>query len=77
MTAVARFSRSLACCVYSDDVIPRYVRVNTLKTTLEDVIDYLKREGFSYQGTPGRYVAFYTPQNISSQFFFALEQHEA
>lgn len=34
-----------------DDVIPRYVRVNTLKTTLEDVIDYLKREGFSYQGT--------------------------
>lgn len=37
-----------------NDVIPRYVRVNTLKTTLEDVIDYLKREGFSYQGTPGR-----------------------
>uniref|UniRef100_A0A672P9H7 SAM-dependent MTase RsmB/NOP-type domain-containing protein n=1 Tax=Sinocyclocheilus grahami TaxID=75366 RepID=A0A672P9H7_SINGR len=34
-----------------NDVIPRYVRVNTLKTTLEDVIDYLKREGFSYQGT--------------------------
>ncbi|XP_073685288.1 28S rRNA (cytosine-C(5))-methyltransferase [Garra rufa] len=33
------------------DVIPRYVRVNTLKTTLDDVIDYLKREGFSYQGT--------------------------
>lgn len=37
-----------------NDVIPRYVRVNTLKTSLEDVIDYLKREGFSYQGTPGR-----------------------
>ncbi|XP_016133013.1 28S rRNA (cytosine-C(5))-methyltransferase isoform X2 [Sinocyclocheilus grahami] len=36
------------------DVIPRYVRVNTLKTTLEDVIDYLKREGFSYQGTACR-----------------------
>ncbi|KAK9968455.1 hypothetical protein ABG768_002780 [Culter alburnus] len=34
-----------------DNVIPRYVRVNTLKTTLDDVIDYLKREGFSYQGT--------------------------
>ncbi|XP_043107072.1 probable 28S rRNA (cytosine-C(5))-methyltransferase isoform X2 [Puntigrus tetrazona] len=37
-----------------DDVIPRYVRVNTLKTTLEDVIDYLKRQGFSYQGTASR-----------------------
>lgn len=37
-----------------DDVIPRYVRVNTLKTTLDDVIDYLKREGFSYQGTLSR-----------------------
>ncbi|XP_051539557.1 probable 28S rRNA (cytosine-C(5))-methyltransferase [Myxocyprinus asiaticus] len=37
-----------------DDVIPRYVRVNTLKTTLDDVIDYLKREGFTYQGTANR-----------------------
>uniref|UniRef100_A0A673MNQ5 NOP2/Sun RNA methyltransferase 5 n=1 Tax=Sinocyclocheilus rhinocerous TaxID=307959 RepID=A0A673MNQ5_9TELE len=37
-----------------DYAIPRYVRVNTLKTTLEDVIDYLKREGFSYQGTACR-----------------------
>ncbi|KAG1970301.1 probable 28S rRNA (cytosine-C(5))-methyltransferase [Pimephales promelas] len=36
------------------NIIPRYVRVNTLKTTLEDVIDYLKREGFSYQGTTMR-----------------------
>ncbi|KAJ8414505.1 hypothetical protein AAFF_G00037070 [Aldrovandia affinis] len=34
--------------------LPRYVRVNTLKTTLEDVIDYLKREGFSYHGRAGR-----------------------
>ncbi|KAI7793735.1 probable 28S rRNA (cytosine-C(5))-methyltransferase [Triplophysa rosa] len=36
------------------DVIPRFVRVNTLKTTVEDVIDYLKREGFTYQGTASR-----------------------
>ncbi|XP_076129569.1 28S rRNA (cytosine-C(5))-methyltransferase [Alosa pseudoharengus] len=32
------------------DQLPRYVRVNTLKTTVDDVIDYMKREGFSYQG---------------------------
>ncbi|XP_056095589.1 probable 28S rRNA (cytosine-C(5))-methyltransferase [Rhinichthys klamathensis goyatoka] len=36
------------------NIIPRYVRVNTLKTTLDDAIDYLKREGFSYQGTTMR-----------------------
>ncbi|XP_008846591.1 probable 28S rRNA (cytosine-C(5))-methyltransferase isoform X1 [Nannospalax galili] len=30
--------------------VPRFVRVNTLKTCLEDAIDYFKRQGFSYQG---------------------------
>ncbi|KAK6473442.1 putative 28S rRNA (cytosine-C(5))-methyltransferase [Huso huso] len=29
---------------------PRYARVNTLKTSQEDVIDYLKREGYTYLG---------------------------
>ncbi|KAB1263155.1 putative 28S rRNA -methyltransferase [Camelus dromedarius] len=30
--------------------VPRFVRVNTLKTCSEDAIDYFKRQGFSYQG---------------------------
>ena len=34
--------------------LPRYVRVNTLKTTVEDVVDYLKRDGFLYQGQASR-----------------------
>ncbi|XP_058536895.1 28S rRNA (cytosine-C(5))-methyltransferase [Ochotona princeps] len=30
--------------------VPRFVRVNTLKTHTEDAVDYFKRQGFSYQG---------------------------
>ncbi|NXI40826.1 NSUN5 methyltransferase, partial [Galbula dea] len=30
--------------------VPRYVRVNTLKTCVDDVIDFFKRQGYSYQG---------------------------
>ncbi|XP_041096887.1 probable 28S rRNA (cytosine-C(5))-methyltransferase [Polyodon spathula] len=30
--------------------LPRYARINTLKTSQEDVIDYLKREGYTYLG---------------------------
>uniref|UniRef100_A0A3B3Z909 SAM-dependent MTase RsmB/NOP-type domain-containing protein n=1 Tax=Periophthalmus magnuspinnatus TaxID=409849 RepID=A0A3B3Z909_9GOBI len=30
--------------------LPRYVRVNTLKTSVADTVDYLKREGFTYLG---------------------------
>ncbi|XP_062035656.1 28S rRNA (cytosine-C(5))-methyltransferase [Lepus europaeus] len=30
--------------------VPRFVRVNTLKTCTEDAVDYFKRQGFSYQG---------------------------
>lgn len=34
--------------------LPRYVRVNTLKITVEDVVDYLKRDGLSYLGRASR-----------------------
>lgn len=34
--------------------LPRYVRVNTLKTNVEDVVDYLKRDGLTYLGQASR-----------------------
>ncbi|XP_059189362.1 probable 28S rRNA (cytosine-C(5))-methyltransferase [Centropristis striata] len=34
--------------------LPRYVRVNTVKTTVEDTVDYLKRDGFTYVGQAAR-----------------------
>lgn len=34
--------------------LSRYVRVNTLKTTMEDAVDYLKRDGFTYLGEAGK-----------------------
>lgn len=34
--------------------VPRFVRVNTLKTCCEDAVDYFKRQGFSYQGRASR-----------------------
>ncbi|XP_056455746.1 probable 28S rRNA (cytosine-C(5))-methyltransferase [Gadus chalcogrammus] len=35
-------------------LLPRYVRVNTLKTTVDDAVDYFKRDGFSYLGEANR-----------------------
>lgn len=34
--------------------VPRFVRVNTLKTSPDDAVDYFKRQGFSYQGRASR-----------------------
>lgn len=42
-----------ADCVLASQV-PRFVRVNTLKTCSHDAIDYFKRQGFSYQGQASR-----------------------
>lgn len=42
------------CCSLVSQV-PRFVRVNTLKTCCGDAIDYFKRQGFSYQGQASRW----------------------
>ncbi|KAM9176690.1 28S rRNA (cytosine-C(5))-methyltransferase isoform 1-T1 [Mergus octosetaceus] len=33
--------------------VPRYVRVNTLKTRVDDVVDFFKRQGYSFLGKAG------------------------
>ncbi|XP_056414625.1 28S rRNA (cytosine-C(5))-methyltransferase [Hyla sarda] len=37
-----------------DPALPRYVRVNTLKTSMDDVITYFKRQGYTYLGKARR-----------------------
>lgn len=49
------FRRSLSLC-FPALQMPRYVRVNLLKTCVDDVVDYFKRQGYSYQGKAGRLV---------------------
>ena len=45
---------SLLIASYLASQLPRFVRVNTLKTCSDDVVDYFKRQGFSYQGRASR-----------------------
>ncbi|XP_054857162.1 28S rRNA (cytosine-C(5))-methyltransferase [Eublepharis macularius] len=51
--------------------VPRYVRVNTLKTHLDDVVDYFKRQHYSYQGKAG---SMEEVSSLSGKKFF-LDPH--
>uniref|UniRef100_UPI002541A67F 28S rRNA (cytosine-C(5))-methyltransferase n=1 Tax=Euleptes europaea TaxID=460621 RepID=UPI002541A67F len=51
--------------------VPRYVRVNTLKTHLDDVVDYFKRQQYSYQGKTG---SMEEVSSLSGKKFF-LDPH--
>lgn len=44
----------LTCPAPADSQVPRYVRVNTLKTCVDDVIDFFKRQGYAYLGKAAR-----------------------
>lgn len=37
--------------------VPRYVRVNVLKTSVDDVVEFFKRHGYSFLGRANRWVA--------------------
>ncbi|XP_074869793.1 28S rRNA (cytosine-C(5))-methyltransferase isoform X2 [Carettochelys insculpta] len=51
--------------------VPRYVRVNTLKTCMDDVVDYFKRQGYSYLGRASRMEEL---SSLSGKQFF-LDPH--
>ncbi|NXW77762.1 NSUN5 methyltransferase, partial [Hirundo rustica] len=40
----------MTCPAPAASQVPRYVRVNTLKTCVDDVIDFFKRQGYAYLG---------------------------
>lgn len=40
------------------DVIPRYVRVNTLKTSVEEIIDVFEKNGWTHKTADESYPAF-------------------
>lgn len=44
----------MTCPASAASQVPRYVRVNTLKTCVDDVIDFFKRQGYTYLGKAGR-----------------------
>lgn len=44
----------LTCPAPAASQLPRYVRVNTLKTCVDDVIDFFKRQGYTYLGKAAR-----------------------
>ncbi|XP_065587767.1 28S rRNA (cytosine-C(5))-methyltransferase isoform X2 [Cyrtonyx montezumae] len=39
--------------------VPRYVRVNVLKTCVDDVVEFFKRQGYSFLGKAGRWTDFH------------------
>lgn len=45
---------SLTRLVFAAPQLPRYVRVNTLKTCVDEVVDYFKCQGYFYQGKASR-----------------------
>ncbi|XP_053131285.1 28S rRNA (cytosine-C(5))-methyltransferase [Hemicordylus capensis] len=51
--------------------LPRYVRVNSLKTSVDNVVDYFKRLGYSYQGK----AASMEEASVLSDKQFLLDPH--
>ncbi|XP_065551102.1 uncharacterized protein LOC136022098 [Lathamus discolor] len=49
--------------------VPRYVRVNTLKTCVDDVIDFFKRQGNSYLGKAARQTSMRTCCTLQDTLF--------
>lgn len=58
------------------DALPRYVRVNLIKTTVESVIMTLETEDWEYVASPATHMKRYIMSIYAAYFIFWTIHHE-
>lgn len=64
------------CYFFVIDALPRYVRVNLIKTTVESVIMTLETEDWEYVASPATHMKRYITSIYADYFIFWTIHHE-